>query len=247
MEPQLQTRICDLLELIAEGFSDLKTVLITTVPVEAIAVTSTVEDRLPEALCGPHPHTAGEALQHKETDLHWVSPASEPTTEEPAASSPESLDWLRSLLPRWLSHEALVGLRAKMLDHAKNDSGPLGMAAGLLMTTLASYSFALRDSDSRNVANSIRDVGHRLFGWSRELQMPDSEATDLAKLMAVAINSETVGRCEIEVPMPGTPAHPQTMNFQPRQGSSEQTVLSVHSWCVRGPKREVIHRASVIV
>jgi len=247
MEPQLQSRICDLLEKIAEEFSDLKTHLITTIQVEAIAPTSAVEDRLPEAPCGPHPHAAGEASHHKETTPNESSPASAPATEESAAPSHESLDWLRSLLPKWLSDEALLGLRARMIDNAKNDSGPLGMAAGLLMTTLSSYSFALRDSDLRNVANSIRDVGCRLFAWLRELQMPDSEATDLAKVIAVAINAETVGRCEIEVPMPGTPAHPQTMLFQPRQGSSEQTVLSVNAWCVRGPKREVIHRASVIV
>lgn len=247
MDPQLQIRICDLLELIADGFSELKSQLIATVPAEAKATASAVEDPFPAALSGPHHRPASEAPDQKETDSHGVSPASDPATTETAGSSHESLEWLRSLLPKWLSNEDLLGPRARMLDNAKTDSGPLGMAAGLLMTTLASYSFALRDSDSRNVANSIRDVGNRLFGWSRELQMPDLEATDLAKLLAVAINAETVGRFEIEVPMPGTPAHPQTMLFQPRQGSSEQTVLSVHSWCVRGPKREVIHRASVIV
>ena len=118
------------------------------------------------------------------------------------------------------------------------------MSAGLLASLLAGYSFALRDPDDRNLADFIRDVGRRLFGWLRARGVDDYQAAELAKTVAEYLNRECAGRCEVEVPTPGGPPQAQTMAYLP-SGNAELSVAAVQSWCVRGPKREVIHRAAI--
>lgn len=156
-----------------------------------------------------------------------------------------SKDWVKSLLPKWSEEDNFSPMCKKMIADVKGSVEPQSACAGLLATTLAGYSFALREPDDRNLADAVRDVGRRLFTWMRIRGADVSQSTELARTVAAHINMECSGRCDVEVPTPGGPAQNQTMLFQPRPGTSDQTVVTVQSWCVRGPKREVIHRASI--
>jgi len=156
-----------------------------------------------------------------------------------------SKDWVKSLLPKWSEEDDFSSMCAAMIADVKGGEEPQSACAGLLATSLAGYSFALREPDDRNLADSVRDVGRRLFTWMRIRGADVSHSTELARTVAAHINKECFGRCDVEVPTPGGPAQNQTMLFQPRPGTSDQTVVTVQSWCVRGAKREVIHRASI--
>lgn len=156
-----------------------------------------------------------------------------------------SKDWVKSLLPRWSEEDDFSPLRIAMIEDVKGGAEPQSACAGLLAASLAGYSFALRDPDDRNLVDCVRDVGRRLFTWMRIRNTDVSQSAELARTVAAHINKECSGRCDVEVPTPGGPAQNQTMLFQPRPGTSDQTVVTVQSWCVRGPKREVIHRASI--
>ncbi len=154
--------------------------------------------------------------------------------------------WLESLLPAWLQEENIAPWRDAMMEDAQ-DPRTASTAAGLLFATLSLYTHAQRDTDARAVADALRDVGRRLFAWLKERNLGDYDASTVAQIMVEHINRECSGRCELEVPVPGSPAQNQTMLYQPRPGVSAQSVVSVQSWCVRGAKREVIHRATVTV
>jgi acetolactate synthase small subunit len=154
-------------------------------------------------------------------------------------------DWVKSLLPRWSEDDDFSPARRAIIEDCKGSAEPESACAGLLAASLAGYSFALRDPDDRNLADTVRDVGRRLFAWLRVRGTDVSQAAELARTVAAHINKECTGRCDVEVPTPGGPAQNQTMLFQPRPGTSDQTVVTVQSWCVRGSKREVIHRASI--
>ena len=156
-----------------------------------------------------------------------------------------SKNWVKSLLPKWSEEDDFSPMCKEMIADVKGSVEPQSACAGLLATTLAGYSFALREPDDRNLADAVRDVGRRLFTWMRIRGADVSQSTELARTVAAHINMECSGRCDVEVPTPGGPAQNQTMLFQPRPGTSDQTVVTVQSWCVRGPKREVIHRASI--
>lgn len=157
----------------------------------------------------------------------------------------KSKDWVKSLLPRWSEENDFSSACRAMIEDAKGGIEPNSACAGLFATSLAGYSFALRDPDDRNLADAVRDVGRRLFTWLRVRGTDVSQAAEIARAIAAHINDECSGRCDVEVPTPGGPAQNQTMLFQPRPGTSDQTVVTVQSWCVRGAKREVIHRASI--
>lgn len=154
--------------------------------------------------------------------------------------------WLESLLPAWLSEASTAPWKDALLEDVQQPP-PSSTAAGLLFASFSFYIYAQRDSDARSVVDALREVGRRLFAWLKERNMGDYEATTIARIMADHINNECTGRCEVEVPVPGSPAQNLTMLYQPRPGVSAQSVLSVQSWCVRGAKREVIHRATVTV
>ena len=154
--------------------------------------------------------------------------------------------WLEHLLPSWLTEDGIVGWRDALMDDAQHPRAASN-TAGLLFATLSLFTYAQRDTDTRAIADALRDVGRRLFSWLKERELGDYEASGVAQAWAERINRECDGRCEIEVPVPGTPAQNQTMLYQPRPGVSAQSVASVQSWCVRGAKREVIHRAAVTV
>lgn len=154
--------------------------------------------------------------------------------------------WLESLLPTWLQEESIAPWRDALLEDAQHPSVS-STSAGLLFATLSLYTYAQRDNDVRAVADALRDVGRRLFAWLKERNYGDYDASMIAQSLAEQINRECSGRCEIEVPVPGSPAQNQTMLYQPRPGVSAQSVIAVQSWCVRGAKREVIHRAAVTV
>jgi regulator of replication initiation timing len=170
----------------------------------------------------------------------------EQTINERAARLDGTRYWLESLLPSWLQEENIAPWRDAMMEDAQNPSAS-STAAGLLFANLSLYTYAQRDTDARAVADALRDVGRRLFAWLKERNMGEYDASNIAQAMAAHINRECAGRCELEVPVPGTPAQNQSMLYQPRPGVSAQSVLSVQSWCVRGAKREVIHRATVTV
>ena len=119
------------------------------------------------------------------------------------------------------------------------------LAALLGVASLPAY--ATSAVTGSGVFNALRDVSRRLFAWLKERNVSDYDASAVAQSWAEQINRECAGRCEIEVPVPGSPAQSQTMLYQPRPGVSAQSVLTVQSWCVRGAKREVIHRANVTV
>jgi len=156
------------------------------------------------------------------------------------------IQWLKNQLPSWLQKDKIVACSDELWKDVRNHSNPASTTAGLLIATLSLYTYAERDkTDARAVADALRDVGRRLFSWLKERELGD--ASTIAQEWADRINSECGGRCEIEVPMPGTPAQYQTMLYQPRAGVSAQSVISVQSWCVRGAKREVIHRAAVSI
>ncbi|MFO1437547.1 MAG: hypothetical protein U1F81_04440 [Verrucomicrobiaceae bacterium] len=154
--------------------------------------------------------------------------------------------WLESLLPVWLQEEQIAPWRDALLDDAQHPR-TASNAAGLLFANLSLYTYAHKDTDARAVADALRDVSRRLFAWLKERNVSDYDASAVAQSWAEQINRECAGRCEIEVPVPGSPAQSQTMLYQPRPGVSAQSVLTVQSWCVRGAKREVIHRANVTV
>jgi hypothetical protein len=154
--------------------------------------------------------------------------------------------WLESLLPTWLREEGFAPWHDAMMEDAKHPSDS-STAAGLLFASLSLYTYAQRDTDARAVADALRDVGRRLFAWLKERNLGDYDASAVAQAMAEQINRECSGRCELEVPVPGSAAQNQTMLYQPRPGVSAQSVLTVQSWCVRGAKREIIHRASITV
>lgn len=154
--------------------------------------------------------------------------------------------WLESLLPGWLQEEHIAPWRDAMLDDAQHPR-TTSNAAGLLFANLSLYTYAQKETDARVVADALRDVSRRLFAWLKERSVSDLDACSVAQSWADQINRECAGRCEIEVPVPGSPAQSQTMLYQPRPGVSAQSVLTVQSWCVRGAKREVLHRANVTV
>jgi hypothetical protein len=154
--------------------------------------------------------------------------------------------WLESLLPTWLQEDDIAPWRDAMLEDAKHPSSS-STTAGLLFATLSLYTYAQRDTDARAVADALRDLGRRLFAWLKERNLGDYDASAVAQVIAEQINRECSGRCELEVPVPGSAAQNQTMLYQPRPGVSAQSVLTVQSWCVRGAKREVIHRATITV
>lgn len=154
--------------------------------------------------------------------------------------------WLENLMPGWLADEAIAPWRDALMNDAQHSSTSSN-AAGLLFATLSLYSYAQRENDARAVADVLREVGRRLYAWVKECGHDDQLASQIAQTWADAINRECSGRCEVEVPVPGAPALNQTMNFRPRPGVSAQTVATVQFWCVRGAKREVIHRAEVNV
>jgi hypothetical protein len=154
--------------------------------------------------------------------------------------------WLENLMPGWLCEESISPWRDALMHDAQH-ANTSSNAAGLLFATLSLYSYAQRDTDARTVADALREVGRRLYAWIKECGHDDQLASQVAQSWADAINRECAGRCEVEVPVPGAPASNQTMNFRPRPGVSAQTVINVQFWCVRGAKREVIHRAEVTV
>lgn len=154
--------------------------------------------------------------------------------------------WLESLLPAWLKEEHITPWKDAMLDDAQHPRSTSN-AAGLLFANLSLYTYAQKETDARAVADALRDVSRRLFAWLKERNISDYEASAIAQSWAEQINLECSGRCEVELPVPGSPAQSQTMLYQPRPGVSAQSVLTVQSWCVRGAKREVIHRANVTV
>jgi hypothetical protein len=154
--------------------------------------------------------------------------------------------WLENLMPTWLADESIAPWRDALMHDAQHTSASSN-AAGLLFATLSLYSYAQRDTDARAVADALREVGRRLYAWIKECGHDDQVAAQVAQSWADAINRECTGRCEVEVPVPGAPASNQVMNFRPRPGVSAQTVATVQFWCVRGAKREVIHRAEVTV
>ncbi len=170
--------------------------------------------------------------------------------EQEIATRSERLEgtryWLESLLPTWLQEENIAPWQDALMDDAQHPRAA-STAAGLLFSTLSLYTYAQRDTDVRAVADALRDVGRRLFAWLKERNYGDYDASMVAQSLAEHINRECSGRCEVEVPVPGSPAQNQTMLYQPRPGVSAQSVLAVQSWCVRGAKREVIHRAAVSV
>jgi len=165
---------------------------------------------------------------------------------ERAALQDGTRRWLERLLPTWLEEEGIAPWKDAMMEDAKHLTTS-STTAGLLFFTLSLYTYAQRDTDARAVADALRDVGRRLFAWLKERNLGDYEASVVAQAMAEQINRECSGRCELEVPVPGSAAQTQTMLYQPRPGVSAQSVLTVQSWCVRGAKREVIHRASITV
>lgn len=154
--------------------------------------------------------------------------------------------WLESLLPSWLQDEHIAPWRDAMLDDAQHPR-IASNAAGLLFANLSLYTYAQKETDARVVADALRDVSRRLFAWLKERSISDYDASTIAQSWAEHINRECAGRCEVEVPLPGSPAQSQTMLYQPRPGVSAQSVLTVQTWCIRGSKREVIHRANVTV
>jgi len=153
---------------------------------------------------------------------------------------------VEDLLPLWMEDASLLAQK-KSLFNDLDKGGSTHNSAGLLIATLILYTFAAKDADPRALQDSVRDLGRRLLSWIRDRGYEDSLAAEMAHDWAILINKECLSRCEIEVPTPGAPAMNHTMNFRPRAGVTAQTVSGVNAWCVRGGKREVVHRAEVTV
>lgn len=146
--------------------------------------------------------------------------------------------------PEWLKSAGLTEWRASFEAALADSSSP--SSVGLLFAALHTSNAALRDDDPKTLHDSLREVGRRLYGWLRDLQKSDEEAAIVAEKWGQAINSNCVGRGEVEIPIPGHAANNQWMIFQPRGGSSPD-VVSVRTWCVRDTQKRPVHRAEVTV
>lgn len=118
-------------------------------------------------------------------------------------------------------------------------------SAALLFANLHGYTACLLENDLKYLRDGLRDISRFLYAWLKESGHQESAAFEIALAWAAAFNEECTGRCEIEVPQPGTPANALSMTFPPRGSSPE--VVSVRTWCVRDAQRRVIHRAEVFI
>ena len=118
-------------------------------------------------------------------------------------------------------------------------------AVALLFANLHGYTACLLENDLKYLRDGLRDISRFLYAWLKETGHNERESFEVALAWAAAFNEECAGRCEIEIPEPGTPANALSMTFPPRGSSPE--VVSVRTWCVRDAQRRVIHRAEVFI
>lgn len=130
-----------------------------------------------------------------------------------------------------------TGIETSLLQETPSSS------AALLFANLHGYTACLLENDLKYLRDVLRDISRFLYAWVKENGRDERSAFDVALAWAAAFNQECAGRCEIEVPEPGTPANSLSMTFPPRGSSPE--VSSVRTWCVRDGQKRVIHRAEV--
>lgn len=130
-----------------------------------------------------------------------------------------------------------AGIEAALLQETPPPS------AALLFANLHGYTACLLEGDQKYLRDVLRDISRFLYAWLKDGGRDEGKAFDIAQAWATAFNEECAGRCEIEVPEPGTPANSLSMTFPPRGSSPD--VVSVRTWCVRDAQKRVIHRAEV--
>ena len=153
--------------------------------------------------------------------------------------------WAKNILPSWCENEDLSLLKNHFIESIKQNRTQSAILAGLLLTSLVNYQYTLQLADERSIEKSVNELGQKLFSWLNVMGCDAVASVENAILIANHINHEAAGRFEVDIPIPGTPASPNTMKFQPRPGTADQTVLSVQSWIVRGSKKQVAHLALI--
>lgn len=149
------------------------------------------------------------------------------------------------LFPAWLLGGPLVEWREKIQLAALSPKAT--PAESLLFASLHGYRASLLESDPRFLMESLREVSRRLYQWLRDGDHGEGRAAEIAYQWAQAINAECQGKCEVEVPFPGSAASSNWMLFRPRPGVSSPDVISVQTWCVRNAQKQPQYRAEVTV
>ena len=153
--------------------------------------------------------------------------------------------WRKNILPSWCENEDVCSLKNHFIESIKQNRTQSSILAGLLLTSLVNYQYTLQLADERSMEKSVNELGQKLFSWLNAMGYDAEASVENATLIANHINNEGAGRFEVDIPIPGTPASANTMKFQPRPGTADQTVLSVQSWIVRGSKKQVVHLAVI--
>ena len=157
----------------------------------------------------------------------------------------EGLAQTRRLLvkiwPGFLLGEAFAAWKDRLETALLLDQTPA--APALLFANLHGYTACLLESDLKYLRDVLRDISRFLYVWLKEEGHGEHAACEIAQQWASAFNAECAGKCEIEVPEPGTPANNQWMTFPPRGGAPD--VITVKTWCVKDAAKRVIHRAEV--
>jgi hypothetical protein len=153
--------------------------------------------------------------------------------------------WIKNILPSWCENEDICSIKNHFIESLKQNRTHLSILAGLLLTSIVNYQYSLQLADERSMEKSVNELGQKLFSWLNAMGYDAEASVENAMLIANHINNEGGGRFEVDIPTPGTPASANTMKFQPRPGTADQTVLSVQSWIVRGSKKQVVHLAVI--
>lgn len=148
---------------------------------------------------------------------------------------------IERIWPRFLLTDGFAPWKDKIEQAILQEVPP--SSAALLFANLHGYTACLLENDLKYLRDVLRDISRFLYTWIKENGHDERAAFHVALAWAAALNEECAGRCEIEVPEPGTPANSLSMTFPPRGSSPE--VASVRTWCVRDGQRRVIHRAEV--
>lgn len=149
------------------------------------------------------------------------------------------------LWPEWLRSGQLSEWKDRLqIAILSGESTP---SAALFFAALHGYTAATRDSDTKALHDSLRDVSRRLFTWLREQALDECEVMEVGAQWAEEINRECRSNAEIEIPILGAPATNQWMIFRPKPGMNSPDVVSVQTWCVRNSQKQPVHRAEITV
>ena len=160
---------------------------------------------------------------------------------EQAAALDQTRRVIVKIWPGFLLGDAFTYWKERLETALLREQTPA--APALLFANLHGYTACLLESDLKYLRDVLRDISRFLYAWLKEEGHSEHDACTVAQEWAAAFNAECAGRCEIDVPEPGTPANNQWMTFPPRGGAPD--VVTVKTWCVKDAARRVIHRAEV--